>query len=89
MFRQAIIPIKKICPTIKRTCNNWNNMEDILRANSVIQYTKDEIINEVRTTLNNEFETKLKKEIEELRSATETMMIIQFGVIILTIVVIH
>lgn len=64
-------------------------MEDILRANSVIQYTKDEIINEVRTILRNEFETKLKKEIEELRSATETIMIIQFGVIIFTIVVIN
>lgn len=40
--------------------------EDLLRANNLIQHTKDDIIKEIHTTLKKEFETKLDRETTKL-----------------------
>lgn len=74
MFRRSIMPIKGLLPIIKRTCNNGQNIEDLLRANSVIQHTKHDIIKEVRTILKKEF----KEEMENDRTITNYMILSQF-----------
>ena len=78
MFRRSIMSIKRSLPIIKRTCNNGknndNNIEDFLRANSVIQHTKDEIIQEVKTILKKE----LKKEMDDDKVITNYMILFQF-----------
>ena len=56
------------CPrsnrVLTRSCHHHekHNAEDLLRANNIIQYTKDDIIQEIRTTVNKEFEIKIRQE---------------------------
>jgi len=50
---------------LTRSCHDHHgkhNAEDLLRANNILQYTKDDIIQEIRTTVNKEFEIKLRQE---------------------------
>lgn len=83
MFRRVVT--SKLVSICKRTYNTQNSAEDVLRANSVIQHTKDDIIREIRIVLKNEFETRLNREIEDLRLAMECMFLFQFGVVNLII----
>jgi hypothetical protein len=68
------MPIKRMNIFSKRTCKNGANIEDLLRANSVIQHTKDDIIRDVKTILKKE----LKKEIEYDNTITIYMIYLSF-----------
>ena len=83
MLRRTIMPVKRLLPIIKRTINNKTNVDDLIRANSFIQHTKDDIIQEVKTILKKE----LKKEMADDTAITNHMIFISFIVTNLNILI--